>query len=66
MPNAALAARIRSVILTRPAHYDPTAWLGGIALLHPDTPPREADPLCRTALCVAGYGLGDQWNRGYR
>ena len=55
MANPELAARIRSAILTRPAHYDPTAWLRGITLLHPDTPPHEADPLRRITLCAAGY-----------
>ncbi|MCZ1012025.1 hypothetical protein [Streptomyces lydicus] len=57
MPNSELAARIRSAILTHPRHYDPTAWLGGITLLRPDTPPHEADPLCRTTLCVASYAV---------
>ncbi|MFF3959175.1 hypothetical protein ACFYY1_39175 [Streptomyces sp. NPDC001890] len=55
MPNPELAARIRTEILTRPHHYNPTAWLGGITLLDPDTAPHDADPLCRTTLCVAGY-----------
>ncbi|OEJ23049.1 hypothetical protein AR457_38295 [Streptomyces agglomeratus] len=55
MPNPELAARIRRAILTHPHHYDPTAWLRGTTLLHPDTPPHEADPLCRTTLYVAGY-----------
>ncbi|MEV4868523.1 hypothetical protein [Streptomyces syringium] len=55
MPNPELAARIRSAILTHPRHYDPTAWLHGTTLLHPDTPLDDTDPLCRTTLCVAGY-----------
>ncbi|CAL9328549.1 hypothetical protein SUDANB105_00023 [Streptomyces sp. enrichment culture] len=55
MPNPEPVARIRSAILTHPAHYDPAAWHGGITLLRPDTPPRNAAPLRRTTLSVAGY-----------
>ncbi|MFE1781580.1 hypothetical protein ACFW9F_03050 [Streptomyces sp. NPDC059506] len=55
MPTPELAARIRSAILTHPHHYDPTAWLRGTTLLHPDTPLHEADTPCMTTLCVAGY-----------
>ncbi|KNE83294.1 hypothetical protein AB0B04_19000 [Streptomyces xinghaiensis] len=55
MPNPELAARVRSAILTRPRHYDPSAWLGGTTLLQPGTPLVDTDPLCRTTLCVAGY-----------
>ncbi|MEU0942491.1 hypothetical protein ABZ379_06800 [Streptomyces canus] len=54
MPNAELAARIRTAILTRPRHYDSAAWLRGTSLLHPDTPLGSTSPLSRTTLCVAG------------
>ncbi|MEU9167860.1 hypothetical protein AB0D34_08700 [Streptomyces sp. NPDC048420] len=53
MPNAELAACIRTAILTRPRHYDPAAWLRGTSLLHPDTPLGSTSPLSRTTLRVA-------------
>ncbi|MGW3197156.1 hypothetical protein ACWDBD_21710 [Streptomyces sp. NPDC001118] len=55
MPNAELAARIRTTILTRPRHYDPATWLRETSLLRPDTPLGGTGPLSRTTLCVAGY-----------
>lgn len=53
MPNAALAARIRTEILERPEHYDQGSWVSG-DVLRPEED-LTAAAHCETTLCVAGY-----------
>ncbi|TLS46019.1 hypothetical protein FE633_10710 [Streptomyces montanus] len=50
MPDAELAARIRTEITRHPRHHDQHAWLAGTRLLRPDQAPD-----CGTTLCVAGW-----------
>ncbi|NWF27447.1 hypothetical protein HW130_14435 [Streptomyces sp. PKU-EA00015] len=53
MPNAELAARIRTEITQRPEHHDQAHWFTG-DVLRPDED-LDAPAHCGTTLCVAGY-----------
>ncbi|MER6853775.1 hypothetical protein AB0A81_38750 [Streptomyces flaveolus] len=56
MPNADLAARIRTHIAEYPEHHDQEAWLSGADVLHPEDDLNSPDH-CGTTLCVAGYAV---------
>ncbi|MFE9252830.1 hypothetical protein [Streptomyces sp. NPDC007088] len=56
VPNAALAARIRSEIVERPHHHDQQFYIDGVDVLAPgDSLTNGTRPDCGTTLCVAGF-----------
>lgn len=56
MPNAELAARIRTEILERPEHHDQGMYLDGVDYLEPeDDLSHGSRQGCGTTLCVAGF-----------
>ncbi|MFJ5951363.1 hypothetical protein [Streptomyces noursei] len=56
MPDAELAARIRTEILERPEHHDQGMYLNGVDVLKPeDDLSHGSRGSCGTTLCVAGF-----------
>jgi hypothetical protein len=55
MPNAVLAARIRTEILESPEHHDQASYLDGVRILTPEGDLSDGLRDCGTTLCVAGY-----------
>ncbi|WP_331731990.1 hypothetical protein OG613_47265 (plasmid) [Streptomyces sp. NBC_00015] len=55
MPDAVLAARIRTELLKSPEHHDQSFYLDGVRLLTPEGDLTDGLRDCGTTLCVAGY-----------